>query len=298
MARAPGRTPSFATRAAWACEGAALTALFWALSLLPVAWASGLIGGLARTFGPCLPQSRRAAAHMAWAMPDLPEGGRNKAIADMWDNLGRVIAEYPHLRTIVESRVTVEGAEIARAALASGRGALFVSGHLANWEVLVPFFIHMTGAQMALTYRKPNNPWVARLLARARWTSGVEQALSKGDRVTAPRLVQTLRNGGVAGMLADQKYNEGPDVPFFGRPARTNPAPVRLARRYGAALILVSIRRLPCARFVITIAEPLEVAGRSDESVLADINAHMERWIRAEPGQWLWLHRRWGRNGF
>jgi Kdo2-lipid IVA lauroyltransferase/acyltransferase len=282
-------------RTLYALEGAGLWALYGLFGLLPVTWASALAGALGRTFGPLTRSHARAARQMAAALPDLPPAARRAALRDMWDNLARVVAEYPHLPAIVRGRVTLTVAPEARALMDAGGGGLFVSGHLANWEVLVPFFIAHTGADMALTFREPNNPWVAALLARARARAGVRLALAKRDRRTGPRLVHTLRRGGYAGILIDQRYSEGLPVPLFGRPAMTNPVAVRLARKFAVPLALVRIERLPGARFAITLPPPVEVAGRTDAEVLADMHTTLEGWIRERPGQWLWLHRRWGR---
>lgn len=295
MSRA--QPPGFFTHLTWALEGFALCALFGFFALLPVTWASGLAGNIARVFGPFLSASRRAEHHIRKAIPALSQTERQEVIATMWDNLGRVIAEYPHLREIAAHRVEVQGIEIVQNALLENKGILFVSGHLANWEVLIPAFVHHMQMQMALTYRTPNNPMVAGLLQWARQRAGAKEALAKQDRRTGPRLLRTLKSGGAVGMLIDQKYNEGVAVPFFGLSAMTNPAPVRLARRYGAALIMVRIRRLPHARFAITIHPPLSLENRTDVQVLEDMNTILESWIRADSGGWFWLHRRWGNYG-
>lgn len=282
------------TRALYALEGVGLWALFFVMGLLPVAWASGFGGLVARTMGPLTRAHKKALRHVTMAMPETAPAEREALLLSMWDNMGRVIAEYPHLRTICASRVELRGGAVAERIRDAGRGALFISGHVANWEVLVPFFIRQTGISMALTYREPNNPWVASLLSHARTRAGVTEALGKGERRTGPRLIHTLKRGGFAGMLIDQKYNEGLLVPFFGLDAMTNPVAARVARKFDVPLVMTRIERLPGARFVVTVCEPIAVADRTDADVLAELHTMLEGWIRERPGQWLWLHRRWG----
>lgn len=275
-------------------EAVALNAFLLIFTPMPVTWASAIGGKATRCIGLLTKANKRADRHMQLALPEMDEAARKKALGDMWENLGRTICEYPHLRTIIQSRVEVSGKEISQKIVDQNKGALFIGGHFANWEVLVPFFKHYSGIDMALTYRQPNNKWVGRLLERMRRKAGITMALRKSDRKTGPRLVHTLKNGGFAGMLVDQKYNEGIPIDFFKQKAMTNPIAVRLARKFDVPLVMTRIERLPKVRFLITVLEPLKIENRSDEEVLLEINSILESWIRQRTGQWMWLHRRWG----
>ena len=114
----------------------------------------------------------------------------------------------------------------------------------------------------------------------------------------AKEVVATLRNRGAVCMLIDQKMNDGIPVPFFGREAMTAPAIGQLAYRYKCAVIPAFAERLGGAHFRLTVMQPAELPqlGNRDLEVrqmMAEVNLQVEKWIRARPEQWLWLHRRW-----
>ena len=99
-------------------------------------------------------------------------------------------------------------------------------------------------------------------------------------------------------MLVDQKYNEGIPVPFFGRDAMTAPTVAELALRFQVPLVPARVERLKGARFRLTLLPPLDLPNSGDRAadvhtVMSQVNALFESWIRDRPEQWLWLHRRW-----
>ena len=99
-------------------------------------------------------------------------------------------------------------------------------------------------------------------------------------------------------MLVDQKLREGIAVPFFGRDAMTTPAPAVLALKTGAHIVIASNRRLPGARFHVTVFPMLDFVASGDEdrdtlALTAAITAKIEEVVREDPGQWLWIHNRW-----
>ncbi len=101
-------------------------------------------------------------------------------------------------------------------------------------------------------------------------------------------------------MLSDQRINSGPQVPFFGRLAPTNPIVARMARQFDCPVIGVRCIRLPEGRFRIEMTKPLDLPrdglGNIDvHGATAAITAVIESWVREYPDQWLWLHNRWGR---
>ena len=99
-------------------------------------------------------------------------------------------------------------------------------------------------------------------------------------------------------MLNDQKYDSGPAGVFFGHPVRTNPAASRLARKFGAVLQPMSVRRTRGARFKVIVHAPIEIPETADRSDDIDrgvdaINAFIEARVREAPADWWWMHRRW-----
>jgi KDO2-lipid IV(A) lauroyltransferase len=225
-------------------------------------------------------------------------------IHDMWENLGRTIAEYAHLDRFSirgpHPRIELAGLEHADAAIASGKAIIFISGHFANWEVL-PLAAAQHGVEGGAVYRPLNNPFVDRWMVRQRIRNGPKEQISKGAQGTR-RIFTLLRAHKAIYLLVDQKTNEGLAVPFFGREAMTTPVPAALALKLDAILIPISNERLAGARFRITVhpAIAFHASGNHDRDVLeltTSINESIERMVRYRPSQWLWIHRRWPKPG-
>jgi KDO2-lipid IV(A) lauroyltransferase len=271
---------------------------FGAFGLLPLDWASAIGGALARTIGPRLAISKRARLNIRRALPELADHEIAKTIAQMWDNLGRVAAEYPHLRQIrvfePGGRVETHGFEHMDRAVAAGRRMIIFSGHIANWEIGMLAAIQY-GAEVAQIYRAANNPLIDRMITRFRSIGG--ELIPKGT-VAARRAIAVLRRGAHVTMLADQKMNDGIPVPFFGRPAMTASALAALALRFDCDVLPARVERLGGARFRLTVFPPLPLPRSGDHhadvaTLMTRVNQTLEGWIRDRPQEWFWVHRRW-----
>lgn len=279
---------------------AALVGLFGALfRALPVDRASDLGGRIGRALGPRLPSTRTARRNLTRVFPEKTAAEIEAIVTAMWDNLGRVIAEYPHLDTLADSgpggRTEVVGLERMLSLRDDGVGGIVVGGHLGNWEV-PPAVSRRLGLEVALVYRAPNNPIVARMLTDLRGAAS-SMHVPKGAE-GARQLIRILSRGGHAGILVDQKMNDGIAVPFFGRDAMTAPAAVQLGLRLGIPIVPLHTERLGGARFRITLLPPLEPPATGDRTadvriLMERMNALLEAWIRERPEQWLWVHKRW-----
>ncbi len=216
----------------------------------------------------------------------------------MWDNLGRVAAEYPHLREIrvfaPDGRVETHGIEHIDRAVAAGRRMIIFSGHIANWEIAA-LAAAQYGAPVTQIYRAANNPLIDRLITRFRGDRG--EYIPKGA-AAARRAFAVLSRGEHLTMLADQKLNDGIAAPFFGRLAMTAPALALLALRFDCDVLPARVERLDGAQFRLTAFPPLPLPHSGDlqadvAALTAEVNATLEAWIRDRPELWLWVHRRW-----
>ncbi|MEE1557097.1 MAG: lauroyl acyltransferase [Alphaproteobacteria bacterium] len=284
-----------------------LARLFWALfAALPLATASGLGGTLGRLLGHVPALARRAESNLSLAMPELQPRERAGIIAGVWQNLGRTVAELPHLEAFVLSneepgpgQIQVVGSEKLTQHLAAGenkgQAALLFGAHLANWELMNAVTARL-GHPIHVVYRAANNPLIDDWLWRIRESSALS-ALAKG-RAAAQGILAALKRGEPVGMLVDQKMNDGIAVPFFGQPAMTAPALAQLALRQDLAVLPVHCERLAGASFRVTFMEPLSYRKSGDHSIdvtamMGQVNEMLEDWIRERPEQWLWLHHRW-----
>lgn len=263
-------------------------------SLLPVVWASNVGGWLLSRIGPSMGVSRVALKNLSRALPEKSVKEHAGILREMWDNLGRVIAEYPHLRRITATRVEIVGLENLNRARGPA-GGIFIGGHIGNWEV-GSLVAQRQGIKINVVYRKPNNPWIDGLLRHARGGDNIGH-VAKGDK-GAREMFTRLRAGETLGILMDQKLTEGIAVPFFGLPALTATAAAQFALKFGCPLLPIRIERLPGVRFRVNIMPPLDISATGDRDadvlrILTQINRQLEDWIRACPSDWLWLHKRW-----
>ena len=284
---------SWFRRLRYAVETVAVYLIYGFFRLLPLKAASALGGCLMRSVGPFMGISRVARQNLEASFPEKSALEREKIVKGMWENLGRTVGEYPHLRRIWD-RIEVTAPHYIEAK-DSGKAAIFFSGHLANWEIAGVCAKRM-GLEMHTVYRKPNNPWVDGLLryARTPCTSG---HIRKG-RSGAREILSVLKRDKALGMLVDQKLNEGVPVPFFGRDAMTADAIAQFALRLGCPVYPVRLERLEGGSLRLTTLPPLAVKRTDDhaadvKSLLVQVNGLLESWIRERPEQWLWIHRRW-----
>lgn len=281
-------------------EAAAFFAALGFFRALGLDAASAVGGFIGRNIFRHLRSTNRARENLRAAYPEKSAAEIERIVVEMWDGLGRTIAEYAHLDKLrlkgANPRLVFEGTEFGDAAYARGRGAIFFSGHFANWETM-PFAAAQFGYQGGEVYRPVNNPYVDRWIVAQRQKNGTEQQIAKGPRGTR-QIFTTLRRGDGVFLLVDQKTNEGLPIPFFGRDAMTTPAPAMLALKCGAVLIPASNERIGSARFRIRLHAPIEFTPTGDEArdvyaLTCTITQRIEEMVRERPSQWLWLHRRW-----
>ena len=204
----------------------------------------------------------------------------------MWDNLGRTVAELPHIPAL---RWEMVGAEHLAPIAARGGPAILVSGHLANWEVLPPALAGM-GIRMGSVYRAADNAAVDALVnaCRAAAVAGEPLPLFPKGAAGARAALRFLAQGGVLGMLADQKLNDGIAVPLLGVPAMTAPAPAQLALRFRCPVIPGRVQRLGPCRFRLVVDPPLPMPDMADRqaairALTLAINDRLSAWIRERP---------------
>jgi KDO2-lipid IV(A) lauroyltransferase len=229
----------------------------------------------------------------------MDEAEIDALMRSVWDNLGRLLGEWPHLgasyRAGFNGQVEIVGREIAERAIASGGPAIIITGHYGNWELTGAVCKHL-GMPLKVVFRPAQNIWVNWLVkfARRHFTGGI---LPKGKDAAAGGL-KHLRDGKFLGVLIDQKLNEGVAIPFFGREAMTSPLAARLAIRFRCPILPVRAERIEGIRYRVTFYPPLELPDTGDrnkdiESLMLTMNRMLEDWIRERPDQWFWVHKRW-----
>lgn len=282
-------------------EAGLARAVLWLVRRVGPATASNIGGWLARAIGPWLPVSRVADANLRLAMPELDAAERRRIVRGVWENLGRTATEFAHVpqlrRTDSGPGWEIAGEAVLRQAVAEGGPMILVSGHYGNWEVL-PLVAAAYGIRMSSFYRPASNRLIDRLIVDLRRAVVGDVPNFPKGAAGARAAMAHLRGGGSLGVLVDQKLNDGIAVPFFGHDAMTAPATAAMALRYRCPVIAGRVERLGPARFRLTVEPALAPPDSGDRqadivALTTAINAVLERWIRARPDHWLWLHRRW-----
>ena len=265
------------------------------IRLLPVQIASFIGGSIFGTLGPISPWNSRVMFNIGYAMPETTLSERKKISRECWWNLGRVIGEFFHIRQMLsKGYVTIEGAEH----LDPERGGFMVSGHLGCWEVgSSPAIIR--NLPLGAVYRPINNPLIAPMLKGR--LKEIDYVYEKGPQ-GARGMAETIKKKGFFCMVVDQKLREGMMLDFFGHKASTAVAHVKLALRMNVPIFMIHVVRVKgCRQHVKVIPLDLGIKTGSRDcdtpenvaGIATRINGIIENWIRQNPGQWLWHHRRW-----
>lgn len=269
--------------------------LYGLVRLLPLDFASNMGGRLFSCIGPHLKFNNTALINLRIAFPEHSEEARKDIARQMWDNLGRVVFEFPFVNTArMSRRIEIIGAEHAQDAKDTGRPIVFISGHFANWELSAKTS-YLVGMPLILVYRASNNPLTDKLIhhVRGNFYAGL---YAKGPSA-AIRVVKGLRRGKAVGILMDQKMNEGIPVPFFGKDAMTAPALAEFAMRYNAIIVPARVVRKTGANFKTVIEPPMQFTRSGDPErdtmeIMLKVNQKIEQWITEFPSQWFWVHKR------
>ena len=272
---------------------------FSGFRILPLRIASGFGGWLGRTIGPQISLSRRATKNLSRVFPEKSSSEIKFIVRGMWDNLGRLAGEYPHLSKLnvydPKSEIEVIGAEFIDQLRDDKKPGVFFSAHMGNWEI-IPLCGSQRGLPIDRVYRAANNRLVEWLYRQGR--GAAEGALIPKGPQGIRLLLRSFREGQHLGVLMDQKMNDGICVPFFGINSMTTSAIADLVLRFDCPIVPVHIERLGGVKFRIIFEPPLRVLRVGDQkediyALMVQINNRIEEWVRANPEQWLWLHNRW-----
>src|SRR5213592_662275 len=260
------------------------------------------IGGFGRALGAAahalLAAPRRlAVAHMGLAFPELELATRRRLVRETFRHAGQAFAELSLFEKILRrpDYVRLEGAEDLDAALARGRGAIAVTGHVGNWELLAAWAAAI-GYPITVVVRRVNDLRFHSLIVRFRAAAGVEVLVRDDPRFVAA-VGDALRRNRVVAMLIDQDTRgAGVFVPFFGRPAHTPPGAALLALRARVPVVTAFIERRPEGGHLVRVAPVPAELPRGREGVrelTARLTAAIEAQIRRSPAEWVWWHERW-----
>lgn len=231
---------------------------------------------------------------------NLDGRGQAKFVRRVCEHFGTSIVENLMLPKLVQGGRLLQLGRLEErhhmdAALAKGRGAIIVIGHLGNWE-LGGLLLPAAGHPLNSIARPIENPWLDRYWNGLRKLTG-QKVVSRESAVL--EMVRVFKRNEILVILADlDARDSGVFLPFLGQPASTTRSPAVFAMRYGAPIVPMEIWRGDDGVHHYRYSEPIAVGayGSNDEGVadiMTKVNARLGEFIRRHPTQWMWLHGRW-----
>ena len=228
--------------------------------------------------------------------PDLDDNAITKIINDSWRNLGSNLYELTYLKKLVNENHLIEfrGLDILKKIKKMKSPVIFFSTHSSNWEICVPI-LDSKGFNIGAIYRHINNKFFDKYIYKKR-----NEALSTKNsfytpkgKISAKEILNGVINNKNIFLLVDQKDSAGVFIDFFGKKVKTQIGFLKIARKYNLKLIPMRNIRLPNNKIQITFEEPLKHKKIvSDEEKMLEINNVIQKWIKDNPENWFWQHKR------
>ena len=225
----------------------------------------------------------------------------DKLIKKMWSNYGLTFAEYVFLdkfrfNKLPKSHIKISGEEILVKVKKVGKPVIFISAHLANFEIMA-MELEKKNINLAAIYRPLNNFFLNPFMVYLRKKYLCKKQVKKG-LIGTRETINYIKNNNSIALMVDQRVGESERYPFFGVPAHTTTIPAQLALKYDLEIIPIFLERKEENFFKMEIQQPInyEKTLNSDEdkkNITIKINRIIEEMILKNPTQWIWTHSRW-----
>ena len=268
--------------------------LFLMLKLLPYKFSSYLCGILVYLIAPLTSYNKRVKKHLKIAFPQKSDKEVNKLASQHWFMFGQTIGEMPHINDLIKfGNLETEGLEKIKIG-----PAILVGAHMGNWEFLLRVG-DLAGRRAGYVFRPINN-WILNKIQVYRNKEANADFYRKG-RLAAIGMASKLKNGEVIGLTGDQLLREGIMVPFFGIETPTPQAAAVMAIKWNIPIYMVRVERFSGIKFKMSIEDKLKFPKNLNKDkaifqITRLISKRIEEWITDKPEQWLWAHRRWGKD--
>jgi KDO2-lipid IV(A) lauroyltransferase len=214
----------------------------------------------------------------------------------MWNNYGRVFAEYMFIKNFredkINSKIEIVGKEILEEIKKQNKQVVFISGHLSNFE-LMAMYIEKAGVKLAAIYRPLNNIFLNKIMERLRKKYICKFQVKKGIGGMKDLIKLKKKNFSTA-LMIDQRVTQGIKSNFFNHEALTTTIPAQLVKKFQIPIVPIFIERVNNINFKISIKEPINFdENDSTEDITNKLNKILEKMIIYKPEQWIWSHNRW-----
>ena len=270
--------------------------LFIIFKILGFKLASNMGGYIGKKIGPLFRSKQTILTNIKNALPSTNKADLELIIQSMWENYGRILAEYVFLKDFRKEKLNdyleIEGKEHLNKVRDSNEQVVFVSGHFNNFE-LMAMQIEKSGINLAAIYRPLNNIFLNGIMEKIRTKYICKNQIKKGRRGTR-ELLKSFNNKNSIALMIDQRVSEGEKSNFFGQDAFTTTIPAQLVKKFGCKIVPIHIERYNNFYFKMKIEEPINYNKDSTiDEITLSLNKLLENMILKNPEQWIWSHNRW-----
>ena len=269
---------------------------FFIFKILGANFASKLSGKIFEKIGPHFRSKKVIHSNIKRAFPNINEKNLKKIETSMWNNYGRVFAEYMFMKNFrsgnLASNVTIEGEEILDELKKNKKQVVFISGHLSNFE-LMAMNLEKKGINLATIYRPLNNIFLNKIMEKIRKKYICKNQIKKGVG-GLKNLMKLKRKNFSTALMIDQRVSEGILSNFFNKKALTTSIPAQLVKKFNIPVVPVYIEREKDIKYKIKIDNPLIFSNENSIQYITDeLNKVLEKMILKKPDHWIWSHNRW-----
>ncbi len=269
---------------------------FFIFKILGIKLASFLSGKIFQIVGPLFRPKELINSNIKRAFPKIDEINLKKISTSMWNNYGRVFAEYMFIKNFrsgeLNKNIILEGEEILQDIKINKKRVVFISGHFSNFE-LMAMQIEKIGIKIAAIYRPLNNIFLNRIMEKIRKNYICKYQIKKGIG-GIKELVKLNNDGFSTALMIDQRVSEGVKSNFFNEKAFTTTIPAQLVKKYKIPVVPIFIERFDNVKFKITVVKPINFdENKSIEDITNHLNKILENFIKDKPNYWIWSHNRW-----
>ena len=269
---------------------------FSLFKLLRLNFSSKIGGKLFEKIGPLFRSKKIIQKNIKRAFPHIDEENLEKIAKLMWNNYGRLFAEYIFIKDFrngkYSSNIKIEGQDILEKLKETGQQVVFISGHLSNFE-LMAMHLEKTGIKLCAIYRPLNNIFLNPLMEKIRNKYICKYQIKKGIG-GVKSLIRLMKNNFSTALMIDQRVSEGILSNFFKKPALTTTIPAQLVKKFNIPVVPIYIQRIEDVQFEIIINKPITYDQNSSiQKITDDLNLILEKMILKKPNQWIWSHNRW-----
>ena len=269
---------------------------FFLFKILGFKISSSIGGKLFEIIGPIFRSKKLIDTNIKKAVPNINSEDLKKTTRLMWNNYGRIFAEYVFIKSFrngkLNSRISIEGQDILEEIKKLNQQVVFISGHFSNFE-LMAMHLEKVGIKLTAIYRPLNNIFLNIIMENIRKKYICKNQIKKGIG-GMKKIIHLKKQNYSTALMIDQRVSEGIRSNFFNNPALTTTIPAQLVKKFKIPVVPIFIERVNNLNFKITVSKPINFTdGDSIEKITNDLNKVLETMILNRPEQWIWSHNRW-----